>query len=328
MKVNLITNTESPGLWQDVCILQQLLESMPETSVRVINSFATVLDDSGLGADLSIFLESLNNGGHYLQYARANWLKVNPEWYYPDQFDRYLPLISLIMCKTRHAYQVWSRRVGAERCLYTGFESRDMLVDGAQKIDSFLHVIGKSEAKGTEAIANAWRQFFYDTPPLTVVTHAQTQEEGHVTWRLVNLFSSVNRPIRHLHNISDDQLAEELSLHRFVIQPSLYEGYGHVIHEAFSAKCAVLTTDAPPMNEFAAVDRRLLIPVVRRVPRMMVEFNHCSAEGVRQAVDTAIKMSAEDLVAIGERSRQDWIVGRDSFRKTFTDAVNRWEEWI
>lgn len=324
MKINLITNTESPGLRQDVCILHRLLEAMPGTTVRVINNFAPTLDESGRGADLSIFLESLNNGGHYLQYARANWLKVNPEWYYPDQFDRYLPLISLIVCKTRHAYQVWSRRVGAERCLYTGFESRDMLVDGVQKIDGFLHVAGKSEAKGTDVIAEAWRTLSY---PLTVVTRAHTQPEAAVTWGLVNRFGG-NPAVRCLHNLTDYDLAAVLSMHRFVIQPSLYEGYGHVIHEAFSAKCVVLTTDAPPMNEFAAVDRRLLIPVVRRVPRMMVEFNHCSAEGVRQAVGAAVKMRAEDSAAIGERSRQDWIVGRDSFRRIFTDAVNHREEWI
>lgn len=324
MKVNLITNVNSPGLYQDVCILRHLLESLPATSVRVIDNFSPSIDTFAAGADLSIFLESLNNGNHYLQCARANWLIVNPEYYLPDQFDRYLPLISLIVCKTRHAYQIWSQRVDPSRCLYTGFESRDMLVDGIQKMNGFIHVIGKSTEKGSNAVAEAWQRLSY---PLTVVTRAQTQAEGHVTWGLANRFA--NAPtVRHLHNLTDDQLAQELSQHRFVIQPSLYEGYGHVIYEAMSAKCVVLTTGAPPMNESEGIDRRMLIPVVRRTQRMMVEFNHCDGAGVRRVVDMAVKLSVNELDAIGECSRQHWMADRDSFRQTFTDAVNRWGEWI
>lgn len=324
MKVNLITNVQSPGLYQDICILRRLLESMPDTHVRVIDNFSPSIDTFAHGADLSIFLESLNNANHYIQCAHSNWLIVNPEYYFPHEFDRCLPLISLVVCKTQHAYQVWAVRVGRNRCLYSGFESRDMMVDGIQKSDGFIHVVGKSMEKGTDMVAEAWRGLPY---PLTVVTRAQTQAEGQVTWGLANRFAG-NSAVRHLHNLSDDHLAQELSQHRFVIQPSLYEGYGHVIHEAFSAKCVVLTTDAPPMNESEAIDRRMLIPVSRRVPRMMVEFNYCSAHGIRTIVESAVKMSVEDLASIGERSRQEWIVGRDSFRKTFTDAIERWEEWI
>ena len=329
MKINLLTNTDSAGLYQDVCILKNLLESMlltPPTAVevRVINNFSPSLDTFGQGADLSIFLESLNNGQHYLQYARANWLVVNPEWYYPDQFDRYLPLISLIVCKTHHAHFIWSMRIGENRCLYTGFESRDMLVDGLHKTDGFIHVAGKSEAKGTDVIAEAWQRLPY---PLTIVTRAQNQAESQATYRMAELFRS-NPVVRHLHNLSDEQLARELSLHRFAIQPSLYEGYGHSIHEALSARCIVLTTDAPPMNGFTCGDRRTLIPVVRRVPRMMVEFNYCSADGVRKAVETSVKMSPYDQKARSEWSRDEWERERNFFRKTFTDAINRWGEWI
>lgn len=324
MKVNLITNVQSPGLYQDICILRRLLESMPDTHVRVIDNFSASIDTFASGADLSIFLESLNNANHYLQCAHSNWLIVNPEYYFPDQFDRYLSLISLVICKTQHAYQVWAGRVGRNRCLYTGFESRDMLVDGIQKSDGFIHVVGKSMEKGTDMVAEAWRSLSYQ---LTVVTRAQTQAEGHVTWGLANRFAG-NPAVRHLHNLSDDHLAQELSQHRFVIQPSLYEGYGHVIHEAFSAKCVVLTTDAPPMNESAAIDRRMLIPVSRRVPRMMVEFNYCSAHGIRTVVESAVKMSARDLTAIGEGAREEWIVARAIFRETFMIAIERWEEWI
>lgn len=326
MKVNLITNTESAGLWQDVLILRSLLQSMnPPIDVRVVNNFSPTTDTFATGADLSIFLESLHNGEHYLSCAKSNWLVVNPEWYYPDKFDRHLPLVSLIICKTLHAYEIWSQRVGLDRCLYTGFESRDMLVPGLQKIDGFVHVAGKSEAKGTDTIAEAWRHLPY---PLTVVTRSRNAEEVGICRRLVNRFSYAANPIRALHNLSDEELAAELSLHRFSIQPSLQEGFGHVIHEALSARCALLTTNAPSMNESPAVDRRLLIPVSRQAPRMMVRFNYCSADGIRRVVESAVRMRTSDLDDIGDNARVEWERGRDYFRRTFTDAIRCWEEWI
>jgi glycosyltransferase involved in cell wall biosynthesis len=326
LRVNVITNPNSAGLRTDADIVCFLLHAMGIDTL-IVDMFSYPLDERARGSDLNIFLESLHEGRYLTGYARANWLVPNAEWYYPHLWDRYLPLISLILCKTQHAYRLWSQRVGPSRCLYTGFESRDMLTPYWISRDAgFIHIAGKSESKGTDAIAEAWKRLPYH--PLTVITSSSNDAEVQISRRLMNLFSGCAMNVRHLHSLSDEQLSAQLSGHRFAIQPSLYEGYGHSIHEALSAQCVVLTTDAPPMNEFAGIDLSALIPVVRRVPRMMVEFSHCSVDGIRNRVEAAAGMREEDLDRIGDRARQAWERERLFFRETFTDAITRWEEWI
>jgi hypothetical protein len=323
LKTNIITNTDSMGLWRDVCVLREALESVG-ARVHIINNYSDSVDTVGKGADISIFVESLHRADLYLNHAHTNWFKPNLDWYFPDQYDRHLPMISLILCKTKHAYDIWSERVGSDRCLYTGFTSLDMYRRDTQKIDAFIHTIGKSQVKGTDKVAEAWRHMSY---PLTVVTRAQTQAEAQVTRQLTQLFNG-NRAIRHLHNLTDDQLAEELSLHRFFILPSLSEGWGQAMNEAFSAKCVVMTTDAPPMNEFGSIHPAMLIPVINRQKRMLTSFNYCSGDGVRRVVESAVRMRTDYLDEIGNKARAEWESGRAYFRHTFTDAVQRWGEWI
>ncbi|MES2199112.1 MAG: glycosyltransferase [Chlamydiota bacterium] len=56
--------------------------------------------------------------------------------------------------------------------------------------------------------------------------------------------------------------------------PSEVEGFGHCIFEALSTGAVVITTDAPPMNEFIK-DPRCLVPFSHSAPTHLVNFLFC-----------------------------------------------------
>lgn len=318
MRINLITNTRSPGLWRDAEILRSLLASTG-VSIHLIDNFDPAFDEGGRGAEISLFLESLHEGRYLHDYALSNWLIPNPEWYCPE-WDRYLPLLSLILSKTRHAYRLFTDKVGPARSLYTGFTSRDMHAPGVAKNGNFLHVCGKSQSKGTAIVAEAWRRLPY---PLTVVTWASNPVEEQVAKENILPFSGNGR-VHHLHNLSDSRLQAEMLKAAYLIEPSLAEGHGHILHEAMSAQCVILTTDAEPMNAIPAI----LIPVMRTEPRYCVHWSYVSADGVAAAVDRAIRMTDQEREQLGERARLQWERERAEFERVFVDAVERWWSWI
>lgn len=323
MRCNLITNPNSSGLARDIEVIQSLLHGH-WIETHVIDSFSPVLDTAGRGADLNIFLESLNQGRYLRSHASANWFIPNSEYYYPE-WDRFLPLISMVCCKTRDAQRLWSAKVGPARCLYTAFESRDLYQPGIERHPTaFLHVLGKSTDKGTREVLEAWRTIQH---PLTIVTQAKTPAEEQVVRQLLSRYQFPSN-VRHWHSISDELLTVEMNRNRFFILPSMNEGFGHALHEAFSCRAAVLTTDAAPMNEFPSVDKRLLIPVARTEPRMCVRWNYVTAEGIKAAVDRAVRLSVGELEEAGDRARAGWEQERREFRETFMAAIKSWWRWI
>ena len=74
-------------------------------------------------ADVNIFLEVI----HPLAFSlsRENWLVPNSEWWDPRN-DQFLPHFTKVLCKTRDCHRIWSAKVGADRCVYTGFLTRDL----------------------------------------------------------------------------------------------------------------------------------------------------------------------------------------------------------
>jgi len=324
LTVNLIGNPHSLGLRRDAEILRTQLESHGAT-VRDVDMFTLRPDESVRGADINLFLESLHDGRYLRGYASANWLLVNSEYYFPEQWDRHLPLISLVMVKTTHGHNVWRNRLGDSRTLYTSFASRDLHQPGIVKTGWFLHSPGKSMEKGTEAVAGAWRAGI--PHPLTVVTNAANPLDRQAAHQLQAMFAGISN-VRLLHDISDEQMTIEMNRNRFFLQPSLYEGWGHSLHEALSARAVVLTTDAPPMREFPGIDSRMLIPIERVEPRTIIQWHYVGVQGIRETVERAVGLAKRELELVGDRARDGWETERDRFRETFGKAISQWYSWI
>lgn len=325
MIVNVISNIRNEGderplytgLQRDHDVLRRLLVELG-CEVRAVNIFTDPMMPAT--ADLNIYLETLHQG-RYLNAAKESWFFPNCEWYFPE-WDCLLPRISKVFCKTPDAFRIWSRKVTPDKCLYSAFESRDLYNPTIAKEPRFLHVAGKSSAKGTELLMQAWRSMPYY---LTVVTCGQPGPynnggEAAQARALAEMCRHIPS-VEHRENVSETELADLMNRCRFVIAPSFQEGHGHSPHEALGCKAVLLTTNAPSMSEFNGIDKRLLLPVERQEPRLLTRFNFISPLHVREVVEYAGSLPNEELDKIGGKAREGFLEDRSFFRLTIKKMI-------
>lgn len=255
--------------------------------------------------DVNIFLEVINP--RHLTHARQNWIVPNSEWWYPE-WNQYLNYFSRVLCKTRDCYDLWSRKIGPQKCVYTGFEANDYYAPDVPRVPTFLHLAGKSETKNTAAVMDAWREHHL---PYPLIVSAFKPEIVRLTRGVPNVTQVERFP----------SVVETMNQCRFHIMPSKNEGFGHAIHEALGCGGVVITTDAPPMNEFVGVDRRFLIPVSQKVSRLMTHFYEVNPMAIAHAVHKAAQTPMDDLLQIGEKARAGFLSERDHFRNKFEEIV-------
>jgi hypothetical protein len=301
---NLITSFNGAGLGKDAALLKQLLESLNYSAA--CTQFTNV--PAGEHFDVNIFLEVVNPD--WLSHATQNWIMPNSEWWYP-QWDPLLPQISKVLCKTIDCQRIWTPKVGADRVIYTSFESNDLFQADIRRKPAFFHLAGNSEAKNTAVILTAWQQFALPYP-----LFISAEVPGIREW-------CQKIPAVTFDSRFDDATTKQLQNEcRFTILPSRNEGYGHALHEALGCRGVVLTTDAPPMNEFAGIDKRALLPVWRTYPRYgITTFYEVSPLGLRDTVQRMVAMGEDDLDQIGDAARAAFLADRKFFRAKFEEVV-------
>lgn len=326
MDFNICTSLVGKGLEREYLLLRDLLMSHGHYCVGY---HYTNITAQFVRADVNIFMEVVLPP--LLNLSRENWFVPNSEWFHPIN-EQYIPRFTKILCKTRDCYDIWSRKVGAEKCVYIGFESRDIYRPEIVKDVKCLHLAGESEFKNTEAVIRAWRTTEgRNLPPLTVVTRHKR------FWDLCENLPWENATcIRE--RISDEQVVELMNRHMFHVIPSMYEGFGHALHEAVGVGAMVITTDAPPMNAINGIMSECLIPVVKRTPRCLAILNEVNAEGVVNAVKKALEIKSSDRQwdpfghkvpddkrtwhLRSPRARQAFLNDREFFRTTFLRLVD------
>jgi len=293
--------TNGAGLEKDYLLVKGLLESYGHI---VRGEMFNAPSPTYRHADVNIFLEVVTPT--HLQYGKQNWLIPNSEWWY-DCWNCTLPYFTKVLCKTRDGYDLWCQKVGAARCVYIGFEAEDYYRPEVVRTPTFLHLAGKSETKNTAAVAAAWR--LYNLPYPLIVSAFKPE--------IVRLVQGIPN-VRQVTRFPD--VIQVLNECRFHVMPSKNEGFGHALSEAAACKGVILTTDAPPMNQ-KPVDKRLLIPVWKRVPRLMTQFYEVTPEAVANAVTLAASIPVPELERIGDLARAQFLQEREEFRIKFAEVV-------
>ena len=296
----IVTSLVGAGLEQEAHILQDLLASHGVQSTLV---HYTDQNKALFPADITISLEVVMP--RVFGLARRHYLLPNSEWWVP-QNERYLPQFTKILCKTEHCYDVWSRKVGPERCVYTSFEARDLYDPRIERQSAFLHVAGHSSAKNTVAVVKAWHEHA-NLPSLTVVC------DNAEMIPLLRQPSS-GSPVYHVRRAQELELKHFMNSHCYHIMPSAYEGFGHALHEGIGCDAQVFTTDAPPMNQYKGVVP-YFIPVSERSPRCLVQTSKITPAGV---YDTVMKWLNLPLPLA---PRFHFLENRDFFRQAFWQAI-------
>jgi hypothetical protein len=244
VRIGLVSNRDARGLSVDAELLTDVLQCLGHDVTTI--QFDEPCDTT---YDLLIFLEVCVRSLIGLSLAPP-WLVINPEFLHRENTDLIRSTFGYVLCKTKAATEIGERLFG-QQAIYTGFIARDRLIPEATRSPVFLHIAGRSSAKGTMSVIDAWRWR----------RNGKSIEASLiiVADRTLNLSEANNWPqnVLVMSDLTDEEMQNLQNVCRFHLQPSETEGFGHVLRESMSVNAILLTTDAPPMNE---IDGAFLIP--------------------------------------------------------------------
>jgi glycosyltransferase involved in cell wall biosynthesis len=248
--------------------------------------------------EVQLFLERIYQ--RCLPFSRHNLLMPNPEWFLP-KWTQLVPRFEKVLCKTLHGEAIF-REMGC-RTIYTGFTSEDCHDPVVPREQVFFHLAGRSTAKGTETVLEAWRRNPH-WPMLTVVQHPGTARPGP---RASNI-------VHRIDYIDDTELRRLQNQAQFHLCPSEAEGFGHYLMEGLAVGAVVMTTDAAPMNELVTAGRGILIPPVRTERRGLVDFQFVDVGGIEATVEQALALGDADCARLGTAARRFFLANDRDFR--------------
>lgn len=282
--VNLFARNNGIGLRQDLRVLSLALKNLG-CSCRLYPSKVTV--DDVKEADINIFIEKINPD--FIKNAAKNWFIANPDWY--TQEEGLLNEIDLILCRTREGERIFKTK--GLPTYYLGFTSLEHYNPEVKKIAKQLfHLAGGSLQKGTQALMEIWKRR-PDFPKLHLV-NLRTK---------VPVLSNLIAHRTYLHERDLIFLQNQSGVH---LCPSETEGFGYYIVEGMSAKSVIVTTNAPPMNEFIT-DPRCLVSYSRASPMKLATAYFVDIDDLEEKIESLLNTSEKELAELGEKNRADFL---------------------
>jgi glycosyltransferase involved in cell wall biosynthesis len=301
--VNIISHslTNGAGKQVDVAILKKELEQLGHH----VNLFDYYKVANITSADINIFLAQFKM--EWFSKAKLNWLIPNAE--YCNATLSELQAFDLILCKTKECLRIFKSM--CDNVYYLGFTSRDCYEPRVAKdFSKHLHLAGKSRMKGTAQVLQAWRKH-PELPLLTLIKHRETPHFFP--------FKNLRLIKKRISNRSLIKLQNQCGVH---VCPSKTEGFGHYIMEAMSTGAVVITTDAPPMNEFIW-NTSCLVKYNHTGERKYATTYIIGHEELAQTVKELQDLSFEELKKMGEQNRAEFLRRTKEFKHNFKKLMER-----
>ncbi|MBR9871266.1 MAG: glycosyltransferase family 4 protein [Gammaproteobacteria bacterium] len=258
-------------------------------------------------SDLVIHLENIRPS--HLGRGTYHWLIPNQEWFIESRLP-FLGRIDQILCKTRHALQIFSQY--HPNVTYLGFTAEAKVTASAfvKKNDQLaLHVAGNSQLKGTAAVMNCWSRH-PEWPKLVVVSQH------------LNATDYPNRNIDIRRNLTNEEMRTLWQEARFAVLPSEVEGYGQILAEALANGCVTISTNAPPMNELIEESRGYLVaPSYTRSFRLGTRYV-TSPDALETTVARVLDEPPEILDRISMNASQWYATNQKSFIQRLQAAIS------
>ena len=306
----------SQGLTNDALILSEALNEIygESTYIRHFSGSASKLKNATLlmrllvdkyllrNRQITFHLEEIYQ--EVAPFSDENIFIPNQEWLRSGTLQAITPNIH-IWCKTRYAVERLSHLTN--NIHYVGFCSRDMY-DGAieKKPNSFIHIAGKSEQKGTQAILNIWQK----NPQWPTVT-ILSRNPAHKAYQSENI-DIIDK------FVAEDELKRLMNSHQIHLCPSESEGFGHNIVEALSTGALLMVTDAPPMNELVPKDANYFIKVKSKSERYLSELFYVDEEDFSDKVNNILSCNDELGKSISKTNKLHYHHLKTSFGSALT----------
>ncbi len=293
--VNILATDNGVGMSRDMRILETELVEMGYQ----VNLISTAPHSKGYPqeipkAEYNIFIEHTYSS--LFKYAKKNYFIPNPEWYLSHW--TILSGIDLVLCRTKEVQRIFN--IFNVKTHYIAFTSLDRFNPAIEKdFGKILHLKGKSIAKGTSTIIDLWKTCYY-FPTLDLVGH--------------DFVGPVCANIHYYSNYLTEKallnLTNQCGIH---LCPSETEGFGHYIMEAMSASAVVVTTDAPPMNEFIK-DKRCLVQYHKKSRTNLATCYYVDPLELQLTITTLLDLPDEELQKIGELNRANYLYFQNFFK--------------
>ena len=244
----------------------------------------------------------------WIDAGATNILIPNQERF-PRRHTGRLRHIDMVLTKTAHACEIFSD-LGC-KTIHVGFMSPDRHNPAIGKDwRSFLHVAGGSTLKGTEDIISLWSRH-PEWPDLTLV-----QKEANIARPLPpNVKAAPGF-------VTEDQLTALMNGCGIHLCPSRSEGWGHYIHEALGCGAVVITTDAPPMNEFVNAQYGVVVETDRSEMRHLGRNYFVAAPALETAVGSLLTIDQDMLEEMGREARGAFLSNRKAFHERLGTAIS------
>jgi len=297
LKINLISCLSGQGLEADQKILAEAITALGHSAIKLRTD-----ERERHSADINIFLQVLVPEQY--SWAHFNWFIPNPEWYTQDL--ALLDNIDLILCRTKEVKRIFQ---GLNKPTYDlGFISTDCYRQEIKKDYSHVfHLAGKSPLKGTTAIQHLW----LSDPSLPLLTGIQfptslISNQKNLEWIPHRI------PLKQLR-----RLQNRCGIH---LCPSETEGFGHSLVESMSTGAVVITTDAPPMNEFIQ-DKRCLVPYFTSQPLYLGITYHVDWSKLKETIQSVGSLPLKELQSIGLKNRALYLQRKREFYEKLKELL-------
>jgi glycosyltransferase involved in cell wall biosynthesis len=254
--------------------------------------------------DINIFLDQ----GHqdFFSLATKNYLIPRPEVsrFKPEEIAAF----DLILCKTRAAERICNAL--NPNTLYLGFTCEDRFDQNIQNnFTSPLHLADGSNQKGTDPLVKVWLQN-PQFPPLHLLQHGDK-----------NIYPPCSNLQIVTEGLSVQHLKSYQNRHALHICPSEVEGFGDSIVEGLSSGGVVVTTNAPPMNEFVK-DARCLVEYNRSESCHLATRYFVDPQKLEAVIDNVLSLPEEELREIGRKNREIYLELDQAFKQRLAAIFN------
>lgn len=307
VRIQIIAHNNQAGLTKDREIVKTLLE---ERKHKIFLTDKEKQECHRGKFDVNIFMEHFTPEciDKYVPQAKKNILIPNPEWFEPH-WKKDIGYADLIIAKTKDCERIFNKL--HKNVKFTSFTSEDKRLDIPKKRE-FFHSCGKSHSKGTDKIVRVW-YMVQSLPKLHLCASAKVIPKQIKS-------QTINHYIGRMEEPEFTKLRNSCYFH---LCPSIYEGFGHYIWEALSMGNIVITTNAPPMNEFIEPEYGIRMVYRHKKPMRLALASFVHETSLKRAILYTKKLSNEQLQEMSRRARQKWANNDQFFRREFIKAIEQ-----
>lgn len=240
LRVNIIGNTNSLGLAQDIHILHGMIFHTlgKGTVIRHVPHFHPQCEE----AEVNFFVESVNPA--LFQFAKKNVWIPHPEWT-QKVWKPYGKMVDEIWVKTREAEKLFAEWGNVR---YIGWTSIDKTVPEKKDYNRALIPVGKNVWRHPKPIVQAYMRVQQTNPDL--YARLPVVDLVYYDMQVPKIPDSVaDKFVVHSERVSEtvyDKLMADCGL---LICTSAAEGFCHAVNEAMSAECILLLSPIEPFRE-------------------------------------------------------------------------------